>query len=202
MLFMCLRDVKDRMSIVYTLTSDDPEHYGRIKFNASPSVDSKVRYRVKSISTFSMFSITTNEDFIVVSRDGISMKHFFKDRTSYLDLPREVEDVVNQGIISSDGSDDNYLIHATYNENGMLKLTCQHKISIVDASHRVRLLMGYYNVSLPTVDDYTLTSPSMPLTCFGNVLYLRCKSGIVVGSNESSIYSLWMRTVLRTATRR
>ena len=83
------------MSIIYTLTSHDPNNYSHLMFSANPLVDSKIRYRIKSLSTFSCFSITTNDDYIVISRNGTTKKYYFNERSVYNSLAAEVETIVN-----------------------------------------------------------------------------------------------------------
>ena len=79
------------------------------------------------------------------------------------------------------------------NDHGTLKFTYSSEFSIVDASHRVKLLLGLYHSTLPLNSEFDDTywrvdAKSVPLTCYGNVLYLRSKISSVVGfSNNDSV---------------
>jgi len=62
-----------------------------------------------------------------------------------------------------------------------------HDASIInEATHRVKLLLCLYHTDLPLIGDNNIfTCPSDPNLCFGNILYLMARHGLVVGTNTN-----------------
>ena len=77
---------------------------------------------------------------------------------------------------------------ATLTDRGLLKYTSASYAYINDATHRAKLLMGLYHCDLPLEIGTGIYSPSLPLVCYGNILFLESNlpSPVGVRSNDKN----------------
>lgn len=153
------------MTSLHYVSSTDPSHYGTIKYSMTPVVSQPCQVRVSSIQYIATFSITTNDDYIEFEKeDKTKTKFLFSEKNNY--LPETVVSEIN-GVIGDD-------FVVSQESDGCLKFTTSKTDSkykrITDASHRARMLCGMYHCDLPV--DLPFKAPSIPLTSFGNQLYL------------------------------
>ena len=74
------------------------------------------------------------------------------------------------------------------NANGCLKFTLDKDFEIIDASHRVKLLLGLYHTTLPvssTDKVYVCSSP--PITNYANKLYLVSLQGQAIHASKEGM---------------
>lgn len=163
-------------SITYQIFSQDPKHYGTVSFCPTiPWNTSRVEYRVINVNTYCNLLITTKDDYIVIEDDEPHprMEYKFTDRTSYDidELPTMLTEMFSDSAVT-----------VTMNDCGCLELTGAQNIKITDASHRVKLLLGLYNMKLPIESvDRKITCESTPMLSYANVLYLKSYQGNPVG---------------------
>ena len=156
--------------MLYHLSSTDPSDYGLIKINLSSLNQSKrIVYRVSSMSTQANFYVTTDDDYIIID----NIKYMFSNHGAYdmNTFPFELGRIIGDHLITIDS----------------LGRVMLHDTSIInEATHRVKLLLGLYHTDLPlTGDNNIITCPSAPYLCFGNILNLMARHGLVVGTNTN-----------------
>ena len=166
-------------SITYQIYSQDPKKYNTVSFNPTiPWNTFKVEYKVINVNTFSNFLITTKDDFITIEEEfpktTIRNTYKFTDKSSY-DIDELAQMLTN---MFSDMA-----IIVDLNDSGVLDFSGNTGIlKITDASHRVKLLLGLYNMKFPIVSkDSLIEAESTPLVSYGNVLYLKSHQGNSVG---------------------
>ena len=160
--------------MIYYLSSKDPQKYGTVSFESSfsPFMQSKrIAYRVSSLSTIANISVTTRDDYIVLSNGGDDLNIIpFNDHGPYDPnlFERELAAILSPYTVSIDSL-------------GRVNIgSSEGFVRIVDASHRVKLLLGLYHTSLP-IEGIGVCCPSAPYLCYGNVLYLLARRGPPVG---------------------
>ena len=143
--------------MLYSLSSSNPEHYETIEVNINiPWKCEQVKYYVSNINTVSNFLLTTEEDFLLLVMEGEEYRITFINRTDYeSSLIKDLKQLFNcyektrTAVIEK-------------NEHGNLKFTLEKDFQIIDASHRVKLLLGLYHTVLPvsSLDKvYVCSSP-------------------------------------------
>ncbi len=171
----------------YYIHSSDPSDYGTVHFNITPIVSQAIQCRITGIGYTANFSITTNDDYIEVEysssagiqagleySDDTTTKLYFND-CGFYDinvLKYTLNDLFDSAI--------------TFNllDTGLLTIQSDTYKRIISCSHRVSLLLGLYHETLPVYINTTYTSPSIPLTCFGNLIYIVSNIPSIVGMNE------------------
>lgn len=170
------------MTSLHYITSTDPDNYGTVCYSATPTISQPCQIRISSIQYDAHFSITTPDDFVELSvkdtEAGTSVVlktvvvnfpecgYYLKDM-----LPAQLKAILGNGI------------EITLNDRGLLTYTGEY-VKINNASHRAKLLMGLYHVP---DEEYPIslaggyTAPSVPLTSFGNILYLESNLPSPVG---------------------
>ena len=165
------------MTSLFYFASTDPDDYATVNFSISPTVSQPVQVRVSGIQYQANFSITTDDDYIEFAKGEEKTKIMFTEtECGYYDinlLPYKLTELfkdVNVSLLST----------------GMLKFETDVYKSITDTSHRVKLLLGLYHEQLPITINGTFTTRSVPLTNFGNILYLLGNIPCVVGLNNTN----------------
>lgn len=149
------------MTSLHYVSSTDPSNYGTVKYSMTPVVCQPCQVRVSSIQYTATFSITTDDDYIEFEQEDKTITRFeFSEKNNYL------PETLIYDLTTIMGPD----ITITLESNGCLKFASELYTRITDASHRVRMLCGMYHCDLPV--DLPFKAPSIPLTCFGNQLYL------------------------------
>ena len=154
--------------MIYSLSSSNPEHYETIEVNINiPWKCEQVKYYVSNVNTMSNFLLTTEEDFLLILMEEEEYRFAFPSKTDYEStLIKDLKELFNcyektkTAVIEK-------------NEHGCLKFTLNKSFQILDASHRVKLLLGLYHTALPvssTDKVYVCSSP--PITNYANKLYL------------------------------
>lgn len=165
---------------MFNLYSTDSKNYGTINFNSQlPLLADDVYFRIMGINTISTMMITTKTDYIKFNIYNEDLTFYFTDRTKY-DKDELVYDL--KAIFPSN-------IDVKYNDGGTLTLSSNTPFSIVECSHRVRLLLGLYEkIDFPIMsnDEEEITISSVPYTCFGNILYLTSSLCNVCVFNDSN----------------
>ena len=163
-------------SITYQIFSHDPDRYGTVSFCPTiPWNTSRVEYKVTNLNTYCNFLITTKDDYLIIEdkESQIRAHYNLTDRTSYDidELPSMLTDMFSDSGVT-----------ATMNECGCLVLTGTHEFKITECSHRVKLLLGLYNLKLPIESvNGTIVCSSTPQLTYANVLYLKSYQGNPVG---------------------
>ena len=160
------------MTSLYYFSSTDPSNYGTVYGKITPLVAQPVQVRVSSIQYQANFSITTTDDYIKMD-DKI---FHFPECGFY------VVDILPQLLTTAFNND----VKVTLLNTGLLQFQSDVYKQITDASHRVRLLLGLYHVKFPIDISETWTSPSVPLTNFGNILFLVSNIPSIVGLGDKN----------------
>ncbi len=155
--------------MIYSVQSNDPKNYSKISCNINiPWNCEFVKYYVSSVNMVSNILITTQEDFLEMNIDKTQIKISFDNRCSY-----EIEELPN--ILKKQIEDVNTTIKL--DDSNRLVINSKELITITNATHRVKMLLGLYHTTFPISSvgenmSYSLTFPSAPLTSLGNKLYL------------------------------
>ena len=169
--------------MIYSLSSSDPNHYETIDVNINiPWKCEQVKYYVSNVNTMSNFLLTTEEDYLIIVMDGEEYRFTFSSKTDYeSSLIKDLKELFNC-------YDKTKTAIIEKNEHGCLKLTLDKDFEIIDASHRVKLLMGLYHTTLPvssTDKVYVCSSP--PITNYANKLYLVSLQGQAIHASKEGM---------------
>ena len=165
------------MTSLHYVTSTDPDNYGTVKYSITPVVSQPCQVRVSGIQYTANFSITTTDDFITVEDDGdITSTYQFKESTAYY------SETITSDLPTALGSTD---FTFTLMSNGCLEIDSDKWSEMTNASHRAKLLLGLYTCDFPLT--FPIKAPSVPMTMFGNILYLKSNlpSPIGIRSNKN-----------------
>ena len=160
--------------VTYQVHSKDPNNYGTISFNPDiPWNTHKVEYKVTNLNTFTNFLITTDDDYIELKTSGDPRQYkIFKNKTSY-----ELEEVIKL-------LNEELPVTCTVTDTGVISMEDTKDFQIIDASHRVKLLLGLYHSKFPinsNSENNTIIADSTPMLTYGNVLYLKSNQGNALG---------------------
>ena len=170
--------------MLFYLQSTDPNNYGIIKHSINALSKGKKRFRILQVSFITSFLVTTDQDYIDIkiyeypNIPGQTYRISFTNQTTYEKetLPKALTELFTTHNIS-----------VSYNSLQTLTLSSSSQFEIIEASHRVKMLLGLYNSQLPIQSkDNILNLSSVPFTCYGNNLYLRSRVSSVVGINNGS----------------
>ncbi len=180
--------------MLFYLCSSDPDQYSIIKFSASPSLgNNPLLFRINQLSTIASFKITTVNDYITfrVSQSSSSQSEISQNGVDDVEIKINFEDKCEYerdelaSTLSAIFTD--VAITVTFNDGGTLTLShSSNSFDIIDASHRVKLLLGLYHTALPVESiGNQIKIKSTPYHCYGNQLFLRSKISSVVGFKDS-----------------
>ena len=169
--------------MIYSLSSSDPNHYETINVNINiPWKCEQVKYYVSNVNTMSNFLLTTEEDYLIIVIDGEEYRFTFTNKTDYeSSLIKDLKELFNC-------YDKTKTAIIEKNANGCIKLTLDKDFEIIDASHRVKLLLGLYHTTLPvssTDKVYVCSSP--PITNYANKLYLVSLQGQAIHASKEGM---------------
>ena len=169
--------------MIYSLSSSDPNHYETIDVNINiPWKCEQVKYYVSNVNTMSNFLLTTEEDYLIIVIDGEEYRFTFTNKTDYeSSLIKDLKELFNC-------YDKTKTAIIEKNANGCLKFTLDKDFEIIDASHRVKLLVGLYHTTLPvssTDKVYVCSSP--PITNYANKLYLVSLQGQAIHASKEGM---------------
>lgn len=162
------------------LQSNNPNNYGTVEFMPTISKeDVNVLYRVISINTTAAFSLTTDEDFITIQFTDAQPKTItFPNKGNY-----DVE-TLNK-IFTTE-----YQLTVIQNDTGLIEISGTHEMKILEASHRVKLLLGLYHMDLPIKSTPIaaehkdkIISKSIPYFEQGPIFYLMSRTGAICITN-------------------
>ena len=163
--------------IAYQLCSQDPNNYGTVTFTPLiPWNCEKVQYQVTDVNTFSNIVLSNKDDYINID-NGV---YRFPEKTSW-DI-YELADWFGM----------NTPIRAQVNACGCLRFYNASSFTIIDMSHRVKLLTGmFHHLEFPIKAtfieekyEYEIIADSCPMLTYGDVLYLRTLEGSFVGTRS------------------
>ena len=160
------------MSSLYYFSSTDPSCYGTVYGKITPLVAQPVQVRVSSIQYQANFSITTEEDYIKMDE-----KYFYFPECGFY-----IVDSLPQILTSAFNGE----VKVTLLNTGLLQFQSDIYEQITDASHRVKLLLGLYHSNFPINIKETWTAPSVPLTNYGNILFLVSNIPSIVGLGDKN----------------
>ena len=159
--------------VTYQVHSKDPNNYGTVSFNPDiPWNTHKVEYKVTNLNTFTNFLITTDDDYIELKTSGDPRQYkIFKNKTSY-----ELEEVIKL-------LNEELPVTCTVTDTGVISMEDTKEFQIIDASHRVKLLLGLYHSKFPINSNASksIIADSTPMLTYGNVLYLKSNQGNALG---------------------
>lgn len=158
--------------IVYQLCSNDPNNYGEVIFEPIiPWNCEQIEYRIISLNTFSNFLLTTTDDFIEFSTGKVN----FTDKCDY-DIDQLTSELNKLFVYVG--------IEVALTDSSVLQFSSSKLSSFIinDASHRVKLLLGLFDINFPIDCGMKWNAPSSPMTSYGNVLYLQSIQGNAMGT--------------------
>lgn len=161
--------------MLFYIRSNDPSNYGTVKFSTNTFQGNEpLEFRINQLSTVASFLITTTDDHITFRVGGEDLIFHFEERCRY-----------DRDVLALDLSQLLSPFTVTDNDSGTLTISSQNQFSIIDASHRAKLLLGLYHTELPTEPTTSLKIMSVPYTCYGNNLYLKSRISNIVGFTDS-----------------
>ena len=191
--------------MIHHLCSTNPDDYGTIRFKSSiASLNSVVMYRIASLSTIASFSLTTNDDYMVIETTApetqtnestntsnnepqtnepelIELRFQFQNHGAY-DL-RTLAYTLNTLLTGQLVSIDEGLpieLNVSMDSTNRLIISANKEFTIKEASHGVKLLLGLYHTSLPiSSTQKQIIMPSVPYVSLGNCLYLAARTDFV-----------------------
>jgi hypothetical protein len=150
-----------------------------------------VRYRITHFSTVANFLLTKNDDklsLLIQDENVTPLNIFFPDCSNWENL----EFLLNKLL---ENSPQDFNLKFTKNQTWTFSLSCNFEFKITEVSHRVSLLLGLYHCEITSQkpleavcqqnETYRIEFPSVPLVCFGNIMYLMSKHVNAVGANDS-----------------
>ena len=159
--------------VTYQVHSKDPNNYGTISFNPDiPWNTHKVEYKVTNLNTFTNFLITSDDDYIELNTSTHPKQYkIFKNKISY-----EIEEVIKL-------LNEELPVTCTVTDTGVISMEYTKAFQIIDASHRVKLLLGLYHSKFPINSNASksIIADSTPMLTYGNVLYLKSNQGNALG---------------------
>ena len=162
------------MTSLYYISSTDPENYGTVYYSITPIVVQPVQVRITGIQYTASFSITTTDDYVELDGE----KYYFPECGDYVSavLPMRLQYVMNNKV------------KVSMNDRGLLVYSSVDVNKITDASHRARLLMGLYHTDFPIdlSEHNSYVASSVPLTSFGNILYLMSNIPSIIGVGDKN----------------
>ena len=179
--------------MMYYLQSTDPNNYGTIQFQADPNMGhpSKIKMRVKSVSTMANFIVCDETDYFVLQldEDGEEKVCTFKSALSFdMDtIVSKLQEIVTKQFDYYNKKKGQHNVTVSLSATNQLIFTSQdkgHKVYLKDASHRANLILGAYGIELPIVHNYYLQMPKPPMLNFGYQLYLRSSMSVISGFNN------------------
>ena len=123
------------MSSLYYFSSTDPSCYGTVYGKITSLVAQPVQVRVSSIQYQANFSITTEEDFIKLDE-----KYYYFPECGFY-----IVDSLPQILTTAFKGE----VKVTLLNTGLLQFQSDKYEQITGASHRVKLLLGFYHCSFP-----------------------------------------------------
>lgn len=173
------------------LQSNNPNNYNTAEFNASIIEDVNVFYRVISINTTAAFSLTTQDDFICIQQDDEPIIITFPEIGNY-DVKTLNEIFKNKSNLS-----------ISQNDRSLIEITSSNKFKILEASHRVKLLLGLYHTKFPLESiqietTHIIISNSIPYFEQGPIFYLLSRTGSICETNargKEETYSIVYKTM-------
>ena len=169
--------------MIYSLSSSNPEHYETIEVNINiPWKCEQVKYYVSNVNTMSNFLLTTKEDFLLILMEGVEYPFNFSSKTDY-------ESSLIEDLKKLFGKyEKTKTVEIEKNEHGCLQFGLSNDFQIIDASHRVKLLLGLYHTTLPVSStDKVYACPSPPITNYANKLYLVSLQGQAIHSTKEGM---------------
>ena len=171
--------------MLFYLQSTDPDNYGTVKFYANPPLGKDpLLFRINQVNTIAAFMVTTVEDYIEFNIGGELKRVYFEDRSSYDkdDLPNIITKLTTSVGIT-----------VAYNNSNTFTISSTQPFTITDCSHRVKLLLGLYHMTLPLASEgNSLVAKSVPYNCYGNCLYLRSRLSSIVGLNDKDNRDIYL----------
>ena len=162
--------------MILSLQSNSSD-YSRLKANINiPWKCNYVNYYVSSINTKANILITTDDDYIVFETTG-SPEVTIPFQNKWMYTNDDILDVFKcQNVFSVE-----------FGEARSLTFRSEHDVvTIVDMSHRAKLVTGLYNVNLPITfgKDNPYTAPDIPIVDYANKMYLVSLQGQAVFSSK------------------
>ena len=173
--------------MTYHLVSTDPDNYGKVKFRSSISgMNSLVMYRINSLSTFASFSLTTPDDYLIISTtvedQCIDLTLHFREHGAYemRTLSNYLNTLFEGQIVPMENQSLPIELTITMDSTNRLVISANKEFTIKEASYGARLILGLYHAHLP-IDSTNkkVMSPSVPYLSYGNVLYLTARTDFV-----------------------
>ena len=160
--------------MLYYLHSSDPSSYSTIKVSTASLLGYEtLKFRIKQLSTVAAFLVTTEDDFMTFNINNAPVTVHFKNKSSYrYDLENELAAILPAGITCE------------FNDELTLTFKSTSVFTIQDASHRAKLLTGLYHTELPLTGTEIKVS-SIPMTCYGDNLFLQSRISSIVGVSSS-----------------
>ena len=168
------------------LVSTNPDDYGTIKFRSSiASLNAIVMYRINSLSTIASFSMTTDDDYLLIEttieNEPVELTLHFQEHGSFeLRTLAYYLNSLFEGQLVSVEDNPPIEFHISMDSTNRLIINANKEFVIKEASHRVRLVLGLYHTQLPIASiQKQIKSSSVPYLSYGNVLYLTSKTDFI-----------------------
>ena len=184
---------------IYTINSNDPEHYNRLKANLDmPNTEYSI-FQVSELTTKCSIVLLTTDDYFQIN----DKRYFFVN--DYTDMNNESFAMLVDDMIANDGYycelDTAYRIH----------FFADNEFELNDASYNVKLLMGLHDIKLPLISQYNeqiqtehkqeIFINAVGYTLSTPVLYLLSNIGNKTFKNNLDVNNMSCNLSLKTAMR-
>ena len=173
-------------SILYTITSTNPECYNLIRTNLQVPYGLYCRLSATNLTTKATFIVLNKQDYIVINET----KYYFQNEFNELTIDALAE-VLNELLTSLQ-------ITVTADNVGRLVLKSHQQFIINNMSYNTKQVTGMYHNSFPitpeeSLDDedetlYTITSMSVGYSMLTPILYLVSNLGAKCYDNVDELY--------------
>ena len=184
---------------IYTINSNDPAHYNRLKANLDMPNTEYSLFQVSELTAKCSILVLTSEDYFQINDKRY---HFVSD---YTDMNSETFAALIDDMIANDGYycevDTSYRIH----------FFADNEFELNDASYNVKMLLGLHDIKLPLISTYNekiltehkqeIMINSVGYTLSTPVLYLLSNIGSKTFKNNLDKNNIRNSSSLKTAMR-
>jgi hypothetical protein len=177
--------------MLFHLSSDDPNNFATIKLNITPPSygTSNLRYRIKNFNCSNVAITIDANDYIDIEFPDEERKKWCVKFDVYV-LVTKSSDLLKFLKREFDSNEDMPAMTFKFGVTARIVIGCDKKWVITCMSHRVALLIGAFNDTLPIIssffnNDYNKVIGSIPMLNYGNILYLMSRNESISGVNKN-----------------
>ena len=177
-------------SLIYTITSTDPDSYNVIRTNLQLPFGDFCRLSVNNLTTKATFVLLNTNDYVIVK----SINDEGEAHDTKYNFPEDYGELSNEGF----GALMNELLQtesimASVDNVGRLILTSTKEFTISEMTYNTKMISGFYNDKFPLVskmkdDKYVISASSVGYSLSTPILYLVSNLGAKCYDNVDELY--------------